>query len=499
MLTEVNGRVEIKKVEDLQIVNGGQTTASLYHTRRKDKDATLDEVYVQMKLTVLRDDEKFAAIVPAISRYANSQTKVSELDLSSNHPLLQELQRVADRTFAKNPRDPNVQTLWFFERVKGQYREALAKVGRGPKQKAFEKKHPKSQKIDKAKLAKYMMAYHALPFWIARGAQKNYVKFIEVFEKEFSSRGKSELKPGPSYWRAVVSNGIIFSAFEKLFGRKGHNPIGDSNVRAPSVAYSMSLLHDRTNSCFDLELVWKSQAVPSELESVFKAQRIWVYKRLTLEEGLVSERAKKVKTWDEMRARTDDPFSSQDWSDYVLSEEEIKKYKASWNSQVSGLDANALSQVSGLGLSFWQAICLMGSRGEIDPKDYDIANRIKGDIIRGRSLNNSIIQKALALVDRLESSGVDVQKLKEQSGEEESTFDVARALVRIRDLNSSDWNAILGFEELVLKGSRINSKQWQSLRNTKRKLAERQDPNLTEIENSILCIDEINRRFKKSF
>ena len=67
-----------------------------------------------------------------------------------------------------------------------------------------------------------------------------------------------------------------------------------------------------------------------------------------------------------------------------------------------------MSQLSGLGLSFWQAICLIGSRGEIDPKDYDIANRIKSDMIRGRSLNNSIIQKALALVDRLESSGVDV-------------------------------------------------------------------------------------------
>ena len=136
----------IEKIGDLQIVNGGQTTASLYHTR---KSRQLEDVYVQMKLTVLKDDEKFESIVPAISRFANSQNKVSELDLTANHRLLQELQRSADRTFALDPRDPNIQTLWFFERVKGQYREALAKAVTPSKKKLFEKKFPKSQKIDK--------------------------------------------------------------------------------------------------------------------------------------------------------------------------------------------------------------------------------------------------------------------------------------------------------------------------------------------------------------
>ena len=74
----------IDSIKDLQIVNGGQTTASLFHTRRSDK-ADLGEVFVQMKLTVI-DDEKSEEVVPRISEFANTQNKVNAADFFSNHP-----------------------------------------------------------------------------------------------------------------------------------------------------------------------------------------------------------------------------------------------------------------------------------------------------------------------------------------------------------------------------------------------------------------------------
>ncbi|MBA4322704.1 MAG: AIPR family protein, partial [Odoribacter sp.] len=46
----------IKSIRDLQIVNGGQTTASLFQTNKKD-NAPIDHVFLQMKLSVV-DEEK---------------------------------------------------------------------------------------------------------------------------------------------------------------------------------------------------------------------------------------------------------------------------------------------------------------------------------------------------------------------------------------------------------------------------------------------------------
>jgi hypothetical protein len=84
----IDNQLVITKLNDFQIVNGGQTTASLFHTQRKFKDADLSKIYVQMKLTVIKDKEQKNIEVPNISRFANSQNKVTELDLSSNNPYL---------------------------------------------------------------------------------------------------------------------------------------------------------------------------------------------------------------------------------------------------------------------------------------------------------------------------------------------------------------------------------------------------------------------------
>ena len=65
----------LRSIRDLQIVNGGQTTASIYHAVKKDK-ADVSQLFVQVKLTVLNDPTKMDIVVPYISRYANTQNKV---------------------------------------------------------------------------------------------------------------------------------------------------------------------------------------------------------------------------------------------------------------------------------------------------------------------------------------------------------------------------------------------------------------------------------------
>ena len=47
---------EITAIENLQIVNGGQTTASIFTAMKKDK-ADLSKIFVQMKLSIVNDPE----------------------------------------------------------------------------------------------------------------------------------------------------------------------------------------------------------------------------------------------------------------------------------------------------------------------------------------------------------------------------------------------------------------------------------------------------------
>ena len=58
----------ITKFTDFQIINGGQTTASLASASIKD-NAPLDKIFVQMKLTILSEENP--EFVSNISRYAN--------------------------------------------------------------------------------------------------------------------------------------------------------------------------------------------------------------------------------------------------------------------------------------------------------------------------------------------------------------------------------------------------------------------------------------------
>lgn len=260
-----NGHKVIIAIKDFQIVNGGQTTASLFHTARKYKEAIISDVFVQMKLTVIKDEEKKNETVPYISRYANSQNKVSELDLTSNSPFLQRLEELSRTTYAIDSVDRNKQTIWFFERVKGQYKEAFNREPTIGKQNAFKLKYPRNQVIIKSDIAKYMNLWHLKPYHVAKGSQKNYTFFMRDVAKDFSKK-----KPGRVYWEDIAANALLFQATDKLFGRKNMNAVGDTNIKSHTVAYALSYFHHLTNNKLNLGLIWNNQIIEEDLQGEMK-------------------------------------------------------------------------------------------------------------------------------------------------------------------------------------------------------------------------------------
>jgi len=131
-----DGNQGIYAFKGMQIVNGGQTTASI-HRAAHDFGADLSRVFVQGKVTVV-DPGRFQDVVPFIAQYSNTQNKVSTSDLSANHAFHIGMQRVSRREWT-----PDQQSHWFYERARGSYQTAKIRVGTAPaRRRDFECREP---------------------------------------------------------------------------------------------------------------------------------------------------------------------------------------------------------------------------------------------------------------------------------------------------------------------------------------------------------------------
>ena len=290
----------ISQVNDFQIVNGGQTTASIYHTWKKDK-VDISKVYVPVKLTIVKDRENFSEIVGRIAEYANTQNKVSASDLSSNrenHILLEKLSRTI---WASPISGETIQTRWFFERSRGQYKNERIRFSITPsKRKQFDKQNPRSQMFTKETLAKYINSYDEVyngkklvigPHIVVRGSQKNYAQFLNY---NFS------YKPDNIWFEDAIAKAILFSTAEKVYGIKP-NAIGD--MRYITVPYSLSWLVIKLDFKLDLYKIWKQQSLSDTLKSKLYEimSKVENYIKSKAPGSLYGEWAKKEECWNAVK------------------------------------------------------------------------------------------------------------------------------------------------------------------------------------------------------
>lgn len=446
--TKVNesGHKVITAIKDFQIVNGGQTTASLFHTAKKYKEADISDVFVQMKLTVIKDEEKKNETVPYISRYANSQNKVSELDLTSNSPFLQRLEELSRTTYAIDSEDKNKQTIWFFERVKGQYKEALNKEPTKSKQNAFKLKYPRNQMIIKSDVSKYMNIWHLKPFHVAKGSQKNYTAFMRDVDKEFSKK-----KPGRVYWEDIVANAILFQATDKLFGRKNQSPIGDTNIKAHTVAYTLSYFHYMTQNKFNLGQVWSNQVIEDDLQVELKKLLIFVYKFFTnLDVALISEAVKSEKVWDKLKETKVEDIDFDIVKKYLITEEAFKARYESKSDEVAETEKyNTFEEITSLGLKFWDGLCLYMLRTDyLTQVEQNYVSGIRGKLKKNGNLTDSEIKRGGAIITKLKEFQIDFTDISSISKlTENETLDPSVVYNRLKLIDKSTWKKVIDIGE----------------------------------------------------
>lgn len=291
LMRQSDGGLAIKSLRGLQIVNGGQTTASIYYASRKDK-ANVSRIGVQAKITVV-DPIELDELVPLISRYANSQNKVSEADFSANdkyHVILEDLSR---SVWAPPIAGTQKLTHWFYERARGQYTDALARAGTPAKQKNFKETNPVNQKFSKTDLAKYELTWNRQPHIVSSGAQKCFLQFTSHIKRS------EQIEVDKVYYQRLITKAILFHRAEKLIGK-----INFGGYRANIVTYTLAYISHVKGEFIDLDRIWLMQDIGPGFQEAIELVAHRVYGIVANPPGgkNVTEWCKRPECWEQIKA-----------------------------------------------------------------------------------------------------------------------------------------------------------------------------------------------------
>lgn len=397
---ERDGALFIIGLENLQIVNGGQTTASIYAAYKAKKE--LRRVFVQMKLSIV-SPEAAKDLVPRISEYANSQNKVSAADFFANHPFHVRMEEFSKRVFAPAKDDSFDLTKWFYERARGSYRDAQAYLTPAARRK-FGKEYPKSQTFTKTDLAKYLMVWTDKAYIVNRGAQKNFAEFAKDVAEAWDKDNKqfSEV-----YFKYLVAKKIVFDLAGKVVQSRDWYEAG--GYRSQHVVLAVGALANAAKCAgksVDFLSIWNRQGVTLAFERAL-GQAADVAHAVLMQPGEgyrnISEWAKQLKCWNAVKQA--EVQWDEAWLAELIStaeEREIKSEGAKEQEKLNGLEAQSI--VVEAGAQFWQNVlnwCI--KEGEAAEKERGILRHAASMPSKLPSDKQSII--LVDLMSRLRKSG----------------------------------------------------------------------------------------------
>lgn len=265
VIDQINKEMNLYRIKELsgwQIVNGGQTTASIHQAYKKGIDLT--DVYVQMKLTILKFDhlnekDRLAQedeMISNISKYANTQNKINKSDLEANSRLLVDLERMSRNTWIPMKDGRKAETKWYFERARGQYLVDIGRRKRGKEQNEFKKQYPKTNVLTKIELAKHFMSWEGYPHIASKGGEKAFEKFIDFnADKQVDER----------FFKECISRTIIYNKVYEVV-----KTLNLPGYRANVVYYTVAMFNHLYGDKVDLMDVWNNQMLHNKWDFVLE-------------------------------------------------------------------------------------------------------------------------------------------------------------------------------------------------------------------------------------
>lgn len=357
-------------MRNFQIVNGGQTTASI-HAALRNKEVDLDKVFVQMKLSIVSSDRAME-VVPKISEYANTQNRVSAADFFSNHPFHIKIEEFSRRLYAPSKDGTFRQSKWFYERARGQYQDARGRQTQAERRR-FDLDYPKPQMFTKTDLAKFLNVWRYKPHVVSKGAQKNFADFASFIGGEWN-RHPNDFNE--MYYREAVAKGIVFRSVERLVTEQ---PWYQGGYRANVVAYAISkLAHDvaQRGDSINFDRVWREQGISPGLRDALVVGAKAVHDVIVdPPEGMrnVTEWAKQQACWNRvMRLHVSWPDAFE--TELVSSSERDEEKRAAVKDQriLNGIEAQMIV-VQAAESALWSDVKVWGmSKGLLSTADQGI-------------------------------------------------------------------------------------------------------------------------------
>lgn len=430
---EKDGQLYITKIVDLQIINGGQTTASLAEAVLKKTNPELNGIFVPMKLTVIDDRETenedgvrfYDQMVQNIAKYANSQNKVTAADLFSNDPFHIWMEKMSKKIFAPAIHY-SVPTGWYYERSRKRYEQEQFKLKSETDRKRFRAKYPKEQLITKEQLGMYLTTMKEQPNIVAKG--KNFVI------KEFNTIISQDYKTNKGcfnefYFKKCICAAIIYRTVDNYLEShkdSARKPTGfwykAGGYKLDIVPYTIAKIIHSVPAGFTLDwnYIWNRQdlspAFMHEIEIVTKMTNDFICDSHGV---IVTEYCKRPETWvsyrDNVRYTPSEKFLSELMPESITKEQEV----ASQKDQKDTNDLNYVTEIIKLGAGYWQRLLEEGtSRAALGYVEQNTLRQAVDFASKGNipcSASGKVPARTMALAksiydvkDKLESLGIKI-------------------------------------------------------------------------------------------
>lgn len=409
-----NGPV-ITYIKDLQIVNGGQTTASITNTlltAKKGEVIELSKIMVPMKLSVL-EHSMAERIIPKISEYSNSQNKVEASDFFSNHPFHIRIEEYSRKTPVPSRGGNQFQQYWFYERARGQYNQGKMKfANKASELKKYTERYPENQVIRILDLAKYMELYNCRPDIVSKGKQKTLQQFAREIKADWE---KGDTQYNEFYFKRIVALAIIYKHTDEIIKKSDwyrENRSYKANVIAYTISIIFNYIHRKyKNYELDFKRIWNDQNIYEELEEEITVLQNEVHNFITGPRSTenVTEWCKKELCW--MRAQ-EQVWTMNDAFLATLVSKEVIEIERKENRQKQKLanEVDVLEEIYARGPQYWKKVLDWGtSRRLLSEKEVSILKLSVNMFSTGRVISDKQAQVVIMARKRMIENGMPMQ------------------------------------------------------------------------------------------
>lgn len=289
--------VNITEITGWQIVNGGQTTASIYNAYKAK--LPLEQVNVQIKLSVIKQKDRAEEIIHNISKYANSQNKINMSDFNANdayHVKMERLSRATPIPVAKGKSTD----YWFYERARGQYLVELNRQPTAAAKKEFKSRCPKNRCISKTVAAKCVMTYRGYPDIVSKGLETSFIYFSDMV-----SKGEVP-EPSEQSYIEMIAKVILFNSCDEIIKN-----LKFGGFKAQQDYYTVALFGKYYSDLFDPLEIWNRQSINAETAKTIEelAYFVWNHFQNPTVPGVnIGQWCKKEECWELLQARYENEY-----------------------------------------------------------------------------------------------------------------------------------------------------------------------------------------------